>query len=215
MKIVERILSFAGWSIIIGLSVYFFLENIAVYFMGFRSSIFTRSPVWVALHLIGGSLVLITGPLQFAKWIRARYVNIHRVSGKIYIISAFVAGVSALRLSIVSPCVPCRVSLFILAMLTLGTTFSAWWAIKRRNITIHRQFMVRSYICAIAFVGVRIGGLVPLDFLFGPIPDATFDRTVNEYFFSFVPIIAGEIFMIWIPSLLIIKSKERITPEVG
>jgi uncharacterized membrane protein len=210
MRIIERILAIAGWAIIIGLSAYFFYENVAVYFTGFRSSLFNASPIWVTLHLIGGSVVLITGPLQFARRIRIRFVDFHRLSGKVYIIGAFIAGLSALRLSVASPCVPCRVSLFILAVLTLATTFAAWWSIKRRNITAHRQFMIRSYICAIAFVGVRIGGLVPLDFLFGPIPDATFNRTVNEYFFSFVPIIAGEIFMIWIPSLKAVKSNAKV-----
>jgi hypothetical protein len=48
-----------------------------------------------------------------------------------------------------------------------------------------------------------------LDFLFGQIEDPTFGRTVNEYFFSFVPIICGEIFMIWIPTLKNIKRKKN------
>ena len=69
--------------------------------------------------------------------------------------------------------------------------------------------MVRSYICILSFVAVRIGGIIPLDFLFGQIEDPTFDRTVNEYFFSFVPIICGEIFMIWIPTLKNIKRKKK------
>jgi hypothetical protein len=56
--------------------------------------------------------------------------------------------------------------------------------------------MVRSYICILSFVAVRIGGIIPLDFLFGQIEDPTFSRTVNEYFFSFVPLICGEIVMI-------------------
>ena len=32
-------------------------------------------------------------------------------------------------------------------------------------------------------------------FLFGQIEDPTYSRTVNEYFFSFVPLIIGEIFL--------------------
>ena len=61
--------------------------------------------------------------------------------------------------------------------------------------------MVRSYICVLGFVAVRIDEVIPLDFLFGSITDGTFRRVVNEYFFSFVPLIIAEIFMTWIPSV--------------
>ena len=61
--------------------------------------------------------------------------------------------------------------------------------------------MVRSYICVIAFVTVRLNYLFPLDFLFGTIQDKTFRRVVNEYFFSFVPLIVAEVIMVWRPSV--------------
>lgn len=61
--------------------------------------------------------------------------------------------------------------------------------------------MVRSYICVLAFVAVRIDGVLSLDFLFGNIEDELFRRVVNEYFFSFVPLLVAEIIMIWWPSV--------------
>jgi len=61
--------------------------------------------------------------------------------------------------------------------------------------------MVRSYICVVAFVTVRLNYLFPLDFLFGTIEDSTYRRVVNEYFFSFVPLIIAEIIMVWWPSV--------------
>ena len=68
--------------------------------------------------------------------------------------------------------------------------------------------MVRSYVCVLAFVAVRLDDIVPLDFLFGNIEDPVFRRTVNEYFFSFVPLIIAEIIMVWWPSVYFnIKSK--------
>jgi uncharacterized membrane protein len=209
MKIIERLLFFISWTIIIGLSAYFFLENVGVYITGYRSDSYINSPIWVSSHLIGGTLALLFGPIQFSKWVRNKYLTFHRLTGKIYIIGAFIAGLSAIRLSLISSCLPCRVSLFILAILVLFTTFSAWWCVKNGNIKAHQQFMVRSYICILSFVAVRIGGIIPLDFLFGQIEDPTFGRTVNEYFFSFVPIICGEIFMIWIPTLKNIKRKKN------
>ncbi|WP_310377441.1 DUF2306 domain-containing protein [Flavobacterium sp.] len=209
MKIIERLLYFLSWSIIIGLSAYFFLENVSVFFTGYRSDSYINNPIWVSSHLIGGTLALLTGPIQFSKWIRSKYLNFHKLTGKIYILGAFIVGLSAIRLSLISSCVTCRVSLFILAVLVLFTTFSAWWSVKNRNIKVHQQFMVRSYICILSFVAVRIGGIISLDFLFGQIEDPTFSRTVNEYFFSFVPLICGEIVMIWIPTLKNIKRKKN------
>ncbi|MDQ3550913.1 MAG: DUF2306 domain-containing protein, partial [Bacteroidota bacterium] len=117
----NRVFSFLGWAVIIGFSIYFFIDNVAVYLSGYRSknfgSSFFNNQFWVVSHLIGGSIALFLGPLQFWKGIRTRYVQFHRTIGKIYIIGAIITGLSALRLSLVSTCHPCRVSLFILAVL--------------------------------------------------------------------------------------------------
>ena len=111
------------------------------------------------------------------------------------------AGLSALRLSLISTCVPCRVSLFLLAVFALLSTAFAWKAIRNGNIKAHRQFMVRSYISILAFVAVRIDDIFPLDFIFGNIRDGLTRRIVNEYFWSFVPLLVAEIVMVWIPSV--------------
>jgi uncharacterized membrane protein len=210
MKILQQLLTALSWTIIVGLSIYFFFENVAVYFTGYKSETFISKPFWVSAHLVGGTIALFLGPLQFFKRLRNKYLTFHRLSGKIYIIGAFIAGLSALRLALISSCVSCRVSLLILAILVLFTTFSAWWTVKNKNIKAHQQFMVRSYICVLSFIAVRIGGIIPLDFLFGQIDDSTFSRTANEYFFSFVPLICGEIFLTWFPALKNTRIKKRL-----
>ena len=208
MKIIEQLLFFISWTIIIGLSVYFFIENVGSYFTGYRSESYITNPIWVSSHLVGGTIALLFGPFQFFKWLRNKYLNIHRLSGKIYVVGAFIAGLSALRLSLISSCVSCRISLLILAILVLFTTSAAWWTVKNENIKAHQQFMIRSYICVLSFVAVRIGGIIPLDFLFGQINDPIFSRTVNEYFFSFIPLICGEIFLTWLPTLNNTRSRK-------
>lgn len=70
--------------------------------------------------------------------------------------------------------------------------------------------MARSYICVLAFVLVRVDDVVSLNFLFGQIEDPTFRRVVNEYFFSFVPLLLAEMVMVWWPQIkpnLIVKQK--------
>lgn len=202
-----------SWTLLVALSVYFFMDNVVAYFYGYRSRIwgssFFHNQAWVAMHMTGGTLTLLLGPLQFWNWLRARYRQVHRTLGKLYMFGVLLAGLSALRLGAISTCVPCRISLILLAIFALLSTSLAWKAIKSKNIKAHRQFMVRSYICIMAFVAVRIDDIFPLDFLFGAIEDRTFRRVVNEYFFSFVPLIIGEIFMTWLPAVRILSTTKK------
>jgi uncharacterized membrane protein len=189
------------------------MDNVIAYFYGYRSRNFGdtlfNNQLWIMMHLAGGTLALILGPLQFWVFIRSRFMKLHRLLGKIYMAGVALIGISSLRLSLVSYCVPCRISLFILTILVLLSTFFAWKAIKSRNIKVHRQMMTRSYICVLAFVAVRLDDILPLDFLFGNITDPLFRRTVNEYFFSFVPLIIAEIIMVWIPSVYHKSKKQK------
>jgi uncharacterized membrane protein len=193
------------WSFVLFLSVYFFLDNVIAYFYGYRSRMFGetlfQNQLRVVMHMVGGSMALLLGPMQFWPFVRKRFVSFHRLSGKIYMVGIAFIGISAGRLSLISSCVPCRISLFLLTVFAVLSTWFAWRAIKTRNIKVHRQMMVRSYVCVIAFVAVRIDDVFSLNFLFGEIGDATFRRVVNEYFFSFVPLIIAEIIMIWWPSV--------------
>jgi uncharacterized membrane protein len=213
MHITKTLANVALWAAIFALSIYFFTTDVFIYLQGFRSKNFGNSffnnQVWVVSHLIGGTLALFLGPMQFWRITWGRYLNFHRTCGKIYIIGCLMVGVSALRTSLISSCVPCRISLFLTAVFLLITTLGAWFAIKNRNIKAHRQFMVRSYVLILAFVAVRIDSLYSLSFLFGTIEDSTFNRVVNEYFFSFVPLIITELFITWVPAL---KSRKTAQP---
>jgi len=204
MLVLQRSLLILFWAFIISLSLWFFFDNIIMIFFGYRIFIFGDSffnnQVWVVMHLVGGTFALLLGPMQFWKGFRNRFLKFHRASGKLYMIGVLLAGVSALRLSLISYCVPCRISLFILTILALLSTWFAWKTIKAKNVKAHRQFMIRSYICVLAFVMVRVDNVIPLGFMFGQIEDPIFNRTVNEYFFSFVPLLVAEILMVWIPN---------------
>lgn len=204
----------ALWSLIIFLSLYFFFDNVIAYFYGYRSRMFGdtlfHNQLWVIMHLFGGSIALLLGPLQFWSFIRKKFVSYHRLSGKIYMSGIALIGISAGRLSLISSCVPCRISLLLLTVFAVLSTLFAWKAIKTGNIKTHRQMMVRSYICVLAFVAVRLDDVFSLNFLFGEISDPTFRRVVNEYFFSFVPLIVAEIIMTWWPSVAYtFKKKEQ------
>ncbi len=94
-----RILIWALWTLIIALSVYFLFDNVIAYFFGYRSTLFGDSlfqnQLWVALHMAGGTIVLLLGPIQFWKWFRIKFLRVHRLLGKLYILGAGVAGLAA------------------------------------------------------------------------------------------------------------------------
>lgn len=207
----------ALWSIIILLSAYFFLDNVIAYFYGYRNRMFGETlfnnQLWGVMNMVGGSMALLLGPMQFWPFIRKRFVYFHQLSGKIYMTGIALIGISAGRLSLISSCVPCRISLFLLTVFAVLSTWFAWRAIKTRNIKTHRQMMVRSYICVIAFVAVRIDDMFSLNFLFGDISDPTLRRVVNEYFFSFVPLIIAEIIMTWLPSVAHTFKRKKDQPK--
>ncbi|NVN17623.1 DUF2306 domain-containing protein [Muricauda sp. HICW] len=201
----KRILTFIFWTIIIAISVYFYYYNVFAYFYGYRNerfgtTLFTNQ-IWFVAHMVGATFSLFLGPVQFWPSVRKKYIRYHRMAGKLYIVGSLIAGISALRLSLINDCAGCRYPLFLLSVLFLLTTACAWIAIRRKNIVAHQQFMTRSYTLALAFVFVRLYQILPLDFLYGPIHNAEVERTVNEWIFSFVPLIIVEIVMIWLPSL--------------
>lgn len=205
----KKTLLIVSWTLLLGVSLLFYYDNAIAYLYGYRSERFGHTlfenQIWFIAHIIGATFSLFLGPIQFWGSVRKKYIRYHRFAGKLYVIGSLIAGLSALRLSLINDCIGCRYPLFILSLLFLLSTSLAWYAIKQRNITAHRQFMTRSYTCALAFVFVRLNQIIPFGFLFDIIEDAATRRTVNEWTFSFVPIILVEIFMIWLPSVR--KSK--------
>jgi len=71
--------------------------------------------------------------------------------------------------------------------------------------------MVRSYVCVLSFVAVPIDDIFPLTFLFGQVENPIFRRVVNEYFFSFVPLLVAEILMTWWPAIKALLLTKRLS----
>lgn len=194
------------WALIILLSAYFYYDNAVVYLFGYRNPRFDENQLWFVLHIAGATCSLFLGPVQFWTFIRKKYIRFHRIAGKIYIIGSLIAAAGAFRLALSFNCIGCRYSLIPLSILFFMTTSLAWYAIRQKNVTAHKQFMVRSYLCALAFVFVRLYQVIPIGFIFEPIKDDNVLAVVIEWTFSILPLVLAEIVMIWIPS---IQSKKK------
>jgi uncharacterized membrane protein len=194
------------WLLIVGFSLYFYVTTVIDYVGGYIPENFKRgffeSKIWFIGHIVGASASLLLGPFQFSKSIRTKYVRYHRTAGKIFIIGSLVAAVCAFRINLMYDCKPCRVSLGILSVIWVACTFAAWWAIKHKNVKTHRQFMVRSYTAALAFVFIRLFPVFGYKNIF-PFLDTTMDmRITAEWLCWIVPFLIIETYMIWWPSLM-------------
>jgi uncharacterized membrane protein len=211
MKIVagNKISWFIFWTLLIGLSLFFYVMTFIDYGYGYIPENFRRgfleSKVWFIGHIAGASASLLLGPLQFWTKFRTRYMKYHRLAGKIFIIGSLLAAICAFRLNLMYDCKPCRVSLGILSVLWFACTAAAWWAVKHKNIKAHRQFMIRSYTAALAFVFIRLFSYAGYKNVF-PFIDTTMERrTTAEWLCWVIPFLVVEVYMVWWPSLKQIK----------
>jgi uncharacterized membrane protein len=120
--------------------------------------IFARHPILTIVHIVPGLLFMILGPLQFNSKIRARYLRWHRWSGRVFVVCSAVIGVSALVMSFAMPAIggfnqAAATTLFgAFFLLALGKAF---WHIRRREIHLHREWMIRAFSVGIAVAAIR------------------------------------------------------------
>ena len=130
-------------------------------FAGEFAASFRRQPWAVFSHAIFGTLALLTGPLQFRTDLRNRFRPLHRVLGRVYVISAFGIGTTGLLMSPFSfGGMVTHAGFGLLAALTLVTTWLAFARIKAGDVTAHRRWMLRSF--ALIFAGVALRVELPL-----------------------------------------------------
>jgi hypothetical protein len=58
---------------------------------------------WLLAHISSGMVALLIGPFQFSRWLRRRYLRVHRVMGRVYLIAILCGAAGALGLSITTP----------------------------------------------------------------------------------------------------------------
>jgi uncharacterized membrane protein len=109
-------------------------------------------------HTLSGTFALIAGPLQFSTRLRQRYLTLHRVLGRLYIVSVFVGSFTGIALAAGRPGFP---GTSMQAAAWMVCTAAAFVAAYNRQITVHRQWMARSYAVTFTFVSSRVLNLVP------------------------------------------------------
>jgi len=129
-----------------------------------------NSPAWthynpIRWHLLphglGGSIALLLGATQFSSRLRARHLRVHRFCGKLYLAGVFILSPAAIAMAFtISPWY--MIPFTTVQCLTLTAfTAAAYRSIRRRNITQHREWMVRSYAVVLIFLEGRVLMAIP------------------------------------------------------
>src|SRR5215212_2875588 len=120
--------------------------------------IFARYPVLTLIHIIPGVLFMLLGPLQFNATIRARHLQWHRWSGRVYLLCSLIIGVSALVMSVGMPAIgglTQAVATTLFALLFLFALGKAYWHVRHREIVQHREWMIRAFAIGLAVATIR------------------------------------------------------------
>ena len=114
-------------------------------------------------HAVGGVLATVLGPFQFSTRFRQRHLSLHRLMGKVYIISVCVAAPMVIFLGRGFQ-FPLTFMGDLQASLWLICTLLAFITARNRQIAIHRQWMIRSYAFTLNFILSRLLNPIPAYF---------------------------------------------------
>lgn len=120
---------------------------------------------WIIIpHAVAGTVALLTGPCQFSNRLRREHLRFHRLLGRFYVGSVFVAAPLALlstAYSLYPKAIYFKVAIAVQAGAWAITTALALMAAVGGRIAQHREWMVRSYAVTFTFVGTRVLQPIP------------------------------------------------------
>ncbi len=194
------------WAMFLLSFAYFLADSVNYRFIeaGHLGPTFFNKQVWYWLHFLLAFPALALAPFQFSTHVRARWPRWHRRMGKTYVYCALGAAMIACYLGATNTNVGGRIPLVLLSILWATFTAFAWLAAVRRDFVAHRLFMMRSFNAALAFIWIRVLGLVPNSALF-PFLSEPLAQATREWVTDVVPLILLELWLVWWP--LVHRSK--------
>jgi len=109
-------------------------------------------------HVLAAFLALLIGPINFSTRIRQHHLQLHRVLGRIYVISVLVGAATGVALAAGRPGLP---GTAMQAAAWIVCTTAALITARNGQIVQHRQWMARSYAVTFTFVSSRVLNLWP------------------------------------------------------
>jgi len=108
-------------------------------------------------HILPGLLFMFLGPLQFLPSLRAKHPTFHRWSGRIFLASAAVIGVTGLTLAL-RPTIGGldeKSAILLFGSFFLFALAKALWRAMHRQFAQHREWMIRGFGVGLAIAAIR------------------------------------------------------------
>lgn len=138
----------------------FFIKEDKVGILQMKDDALLKNVIWKTffyLHIIFGGIALLTGWIQFNKFIRQRYRSFHRVIGKTYILSVWLSALGVAYIGFFAEGGFIAFLGFMLGnFIWAYTTTNGYLAIKKRSIIKHRKLMIFSYAVCVGAVTLRV-----------------------------------------------------------
>jgi uncharacterized membrane protein len=155
-------------------------------FAGMTNQLLTSKEAFY-LHIITAPIALAIAPFQLSKRFRAHSIRGHRLMGRVYCASVFLAGVTGVIIGFNAKGGLIAQSGFVLlAVIWLLATFRALQVIVRGQVALHREWMIRSI--ALTFAGVTLRVILPVQLMVGISIDVAY------------PAVA---WLCWVPNLVV------------
>ncbi len=159
-NILKNRLYATGWILLLLLSLYYIYHNCFRFFIfteaSYHSHFWPRAN-WLFIHIVSGIVATLLVPFQLIPALRKKHKNLHRKLGYTYLTSVICSSVTSFYLAATSGFNIAYITGFTCFTLAwLGTTLMGFIAIVNKNVTQHREWMIRSYVVTLGFSIARL-----------------------------------------------------------
>jgi hypothetical protein len=148
-----------AWASVVVLAVLFVLKYVLFYYRHYDPVSFDAywpRRGWLFLHMNGGSLALLTGPIQFWTGLRRRNLTFHRWTGRLFLFGVAMGVTGSVGLAVTTTNGwAFEAALMGLASAWAVTAGMAYVSIRKGLVDIHKEWMIRAYVVTFAFVTFR------------------------------------------------------------
>jgi uncharacterized membrane protein len=118
---------------------------------------YAQNALLMYVHVYGGIIFLVTGCYQLIPFFRKKYIEIHRLVGKLFLIISLLVSITALILGVYFPFGNLLESYttFIFGMFLLYAVFKAYATIRRKNVLDHSYWVRRIFFVSLSIATIR------------------------------------------------------------
>src|SRR5579859_2081006 len=196
---------FALLAILTGLypAVYYIMDMHSHGVLPSKPASLVANPFYIGtfyVHITFGGIALLIGWMQFSRKIRTGNIRLHRSIGKVYILSVLFSSTAGFIIALfANGGLVSAVGFGLLALTWLFTDIWAYRSIRKLNIPLHREWMIRNYSLTFAAVTLRI---------YLPLSSFVFHMDfLNAY--------RGIAWLCWVPNLIVAEILIRRTAGVN